>query len=59
MNRHSHQAADVTEVGTEAVAVASQQQAPAQIGHQWQVEKQHLKGRVKKNKDNEEAKGSG
>lgn len=42
VNKHSHAASDMTDVGTEAVALAPQQQAPAQIGHQWQVEKHHL-----------------
>lgn len=33
VNEHSHEASDVTDVRAEAVTLASQQQAPAQIGH--------------------------
>lgn len=59
VNGHGHQAPRVTHVRTEAVALAPHQQAPAQIGHQWQVEKQHLEGRAKKNKTMSKPRGSG
>lgn len=42
VSERSRQARGGTDVGTEAVALAPQQQAPAQVGHQWQVEKHHL-----------------
>lgn len=49
MNKHSQEALDVMDVRMETVTLAPQQQAPAQIGHQWYVEKQHLKRRVEEN----------